>query len=371
MSELREAVFFRWLLGEKEYGEWNESDLRKLADRHRILLYPFIGKDQQCFYSKDFLEISRLAYLQNIQRVQSADQFLSRLNTFLSSISAIGIVLKGIPLADNYYASRFHRHARDVDILIESGNIMAVAQWLVFQGYHMHSDYLQYNNKQQSDCLEQQHHFCFYGQSATLPHVIELHWRCRSSVDAFSFDPFATGASLLKTNLDRIFTMDHLEQFIYLCVHGTEHRWYRLKWLLDLPMILQYEKFHWMDVLKRAREVGAEEHVLLSMDLLHRLTGKYFIDGDHGLMYAPSESKKVDKILVALQNSAMLETGYTTAFKQLFFLASFNHRVLQWKFWRRWLISPADWKRFPLPERFHFLYYIMRPLFWVIRKSCE
>lgn len=371
MRELREAVFFRWLLGESEFGELSESELQMLADRHRIILYPCIEKNQHCFYSSDFLGTSRLQYLQNMQRVESTDLFLSNLDTFLSSISAIGIVLKGIPLAANYYASRFHRHARDVDILIESENIMKVAQWLVSNGYHMQSDYLQFNRKQQSDYLEQNHHFCFYGQSTTLPQVIELHWRCRSSVDSFSFDPFAAGAPLLKTHLDRIFTMDHLEQFIYLCVHGTEHRWYRLKWLLDLPMVMRYKKFHWNDVSKRASELGAWEHLCVSMHLLHRLTGTYFIDGVHGLTYDAAVGEKVDKIFVALQNNAMVEIGYAAAFQQLFFQASFHHRILKWKFWKRWLNSPADWKRFPLPERVHFLYYFMRPFFWLIRKSWD
>lgn len=120
---------------------------------------------------------------------------------------------------------------------------MALSQWLVSQGYHMQSDYMQFNSKQQADFREQSHHFCFYGHSAVLPQVIELHWRCRSSIDAFSFDPFALDAPLLKTNWDCIFTMNHLEQLIYLCVHGTEHRWYRLKWLLDLPMLMQHKNF--------------------------------------------------------------------------------------------------------------------------------
>ncbi|MFN4976515.1 MAG: nucleotidyltransferase family protein [Bacteroidota bacterium] len=369
MMESREAIFFRWLLGESECIDLTESDLRTMADRHRILLYPFINKHQYCFYSDDFMEASRLEYLQNMQRVQSTDLFLKRLNRYLSSISAIGIVLKGIPLANNYYASRFHRHTRDVDILIESGNIMAVSQWLVSQGYHMQSDYMQFNSKQQADFREQSHHFCFYGHSAVLPQVIELHWRCRSSIDAFSFDPFALDAPLLKTNWDCIFTMDHLEQLIYLCVHGTEHRWYRLKWLLDLPVLMQHEKFHWNELSKRARELGAWEHLAVSMQLLQKLTGKYFMEGYGNFINDTAVCKKVNSILIALQNSAMLETGYAAAFRQMFFQASFNRRFRKWTFWKRWLMSPADWKRFPLPEKFHFLYYFMRPLFWVIRKS--
>jgi hypothetical protein len=369
MMEWREAVFFRWLLGEKECINWTESDLRKMADRHRILLYPFIDKHQHCFYSDDFMEASRFEYLQNMQRIHSVDLFLGRLNIFLSSISAIGIVLKGVPLAVNYYASRFHRHARDIDLLITSENIPQVTQWLKSQGYQLQSDYLQFNSEQQADYMEQNHHFCFYGQSTTLPQVIELHWRCRSSIDAFSFDPFAAGAPLLKTNWDRIFTMDHIEQLIYLCVHGTEHRWYRLKWLLDLPLLMQHEKFHWTDVSKRARELGAWEHLGVSMLLLQKLTGRHFMNGIHDMMHHPAACKKVESILVSLQNNAMIETGYAAAFRQMFFQASFNRRVLNWTFWKRWLMSPADWIRFPLPEKFHFLYYFMRPLFWLIRKS--
>lgn len=367
--ESREAIFFRWLLGESDCVDLTESDMRKMADRHRILLYPFIGKHQLCYYSEDFIETSKIEYLQNMQRIHSTDLFLGRMNIFLSSISAIGIVLKGIPLAANYYASRFHRHARDVDILIESENIPQVTQWLTSQGYQLQSDFLQFNRKQQVDYLQQNHHFCFYGQSTTLPQVIELHWRCRSSVDAFSFDPFAAGAPLLKTNWDRISTMDHLEQLIYLCVHGTEHRWYRLKWLLDLPLLMQHEKFNWTELSDKARELGAWEHLAVSMLLLQRLTGRHFMNGMPDIMHHLAARKKVESILVSLQNNAMIETGYAVAFRQMFFHASFNRRFRKWTFWKRWLMSPADWKRFPLSEKFHFLYYFMRPLFWLIRKS--
>ena len=369
MRKMEVAVFLKWLLGEKEGEQWNESDLSRLADRHRILLYPFIRKYQCNFFSDDFVQASRLKYFRNIQRVKSVEDFLIRLNAFLSTVSAVGIVLKGTPLASRYYESIYHRHSRDVDILIQSEKVMLVAQWLISIGYRLQSDFLTYSEKQQVYYLQQNHHFCFYGELVELPEVIELHWRCRANDDVFTLEPFSRDTTLLQTDFDRIFTLHHLDHFIYLCVHGTEHRWYRIKWLLDLPMMARHGKLNWHQLPNRAAELGALEHLYVSLYLLRTFIGKTFIHGSDGQIWNDATKYKVDSIIAAMQDPAMIETGYKSAFRQIFYLASFNRRFCKWTFWKRWMISPTDWKTFPIPEKFYFLYYFLRPVFWVIRKS--
>lgn len=54
------------------------------------------------------------------------------------------------------------------------------------------------------------------------------------------------------------------------------------------------------------------------MQLLQKLTGKYFMEGYDNMINDTAACKKVDSVLIALQNSAMLETGYAAAFRQIF-----------------------------------------------------
>ena len=365
------AAIFKWLLGDVVCNHFEESRLLDWEKRHRVLLYPFIRIHDQTYFSADFLNRCRANYLRNYYRVVQVEYFFQKFNEFLFAHSMHAFILKGVPVAENYYPDKFNRHSRDVDVLVEQHQLNVVAAWLKSEGFHLDSDYFLYNKKQQDIFLTSNHHVCFYGTNAAHPSIIELHWKLRSNDDICNINPFEKDYTRLKTSYDHLYTLNHIDQFIYLCVHGTEHVWYRLKWLLDLPFISNKINLDWQNIKVRANELNALEHVKISLCLIHHFTGKTLIPGAEVESFENDIKIKVSKIVSRINQPAMIETGYMVAFRQIRFLSSFNNRKWKLSFWLKWWMSPADWKCFPLPNQLFFLYYLLRPVFWLIRKSFQ
>ncbi len=364
------AVILQWLMGEMENIEIGESDLLRFAMRHRVLLYPLLKHQYSRNYSSAFLQTCLDQYIENISQVEKVALFYSRFNAFLMSHPMRAIVLKGVPLSEAYYANKYHRHSRDVDILVQQEDLFVVADWLRSEGYRIETDVFSYHQKQQDIYWRHNHHFCCYGRKNELPLVVELHWRLRSNDDVCDVrlnDSF--NLSLLKTSYKQLFVLNHLDQFIYLCVHGTEHGWFRMKWLLDLPLMARKVTFDWRSIQYRAKELNALEHVKVSLYLIYRLTGKSIIHDFDVRHCNISTIIKSTFIIHRMNATVFVETGYGSAIKQLLFISSFNNRVVRLSFWKKWGMSTADWKMFPLPASLFFLYYWMRPFFWVCRKA--
>jgi len=138
--------------------------------------------------------------------------------------------------------------------------------------------------------------------------------------------------------------------------------------LLDLPMMAARVEFDWNSIQYRAKELNALEHVNVSLYLIYRLTGRSIIHDFDVRHCSISIIIKSTFLIHRINVTAFVETGYRSAIKQLLFISSFNNRVLRLSFWKRWGMSTADWKLFPLPASLFFLYYWMRPFFWVFRK---
>lgn len=363
------AVMLKWLLGDVEGNKLDELQLLQWSERHRILLYPFIHAQEKKYFSSQFLQHCRYKYFQNHQRIQKVENFFKKLNEFLKVQSIYATVLKGVFISENYYTDKFVRHSRDVDILVDEQYILLLTDWLRGEGFQLESDYFSYHLKQKEIFWRNNHHFCFYGDNDAYPSIVELHWKLRSNDDVCNIEPFRGDFLSLKTSYSHLFVFNHLDQFIYLCVHGTEHAWYRMKWLLDLVFLTNRVKLNWKQVSNRARQLNALEYVEISLYLMHYLTEKNVVDDFRIDLCSYSIKRRSVHIWKRMSQSSYIENGYVAAVRQIFFLSSFNERKYNWNFWMKWWISPADWKKFPLPNCFFFLYYPLRPFFWIIRKS--
>jgi hypothetical protein len=368
MREEMVAVLFKWLLGVYREIDLDEAELLKLSERHRVdsLLYPRIKEISN--FSSTFKYAVKTAYLNNFHRVSVAQNFLHELDDFFQNAGITGLVLKGILLSENYYDDRVSRHARDLDLLVDLRHVEIVRYWLLGKGFFSDTNFTKYNKKQQEQFFRLNHHLVFYGSDPVHPRVVELHWKLRSDDDAFGMDPFNNKSELLSTRYKCLFALNHLDQFIYLCVHGSEHAWYRLKWLMDLPMILMHKQFGWKKMEQRASELNAVEHLQLALYVLYKISDQLFVDGYEPMKMSRKIKRKSAYVLLKLTKDDFIELGYKTAFENLLFIAGFNKRMLSLRFWSSRWITSADWLRFPLPEKFFFLYYPMRPFFWLIRR---
>ena len=69
-------------------------------------------------------------------------------------------------------------------------------------------------------------------------------------------------------------TLSPEDLLIYLCVHGTKHRWERLTWIADVAELVQSSgDIDWQTTIERSTALGSLRVVLLGLYLSHAVLG--------------------------------------------------------------------------------------------------
>ncbi len=165
------------------------------------------------------------AYLANALRNQLFAEELARLLKLLGEAGIPVIPLKGVTLAQSLYGDPAARVCSDIDILVPPTKVAQAIDWILASGYR--SDF------NDSFFLKVvQRHGRHYDA------VQDLWAGCRSQsflgVPAYSLTPEW--------------------EFLYLCIHATDHEWRSLKWLVDIHEIASSGLVDWQCVMKKTEE---------------------------------------------------------------------------------------------------------------------
>ncbi len=163
------------------------------------------------------------------------------------------------------------------------------------------------------------------------------------------------------------------DQLVALCCHGTKHRWARLKWLVDISeMLRQPAGFHWdrieaITTEKPLARASTALGILLAQDLLHAPRPE--------ILPKTLEPNERTRTVAAGISAEILSQGRTMGLEAFHStLPSLEGGVVAWMsyLWLRypkWLfehaiarIDPKDRAVVQIPERFEFLYHIVRPI---------
>jgi hypothetical protein len=215
------------------------------------------------------------------------------------------------------------------------------------------------------------HDEIFYNESDRSAPVVELHWKLRNALGNFKFDTNADRGLLsrVEENGKSFSVFNHVDQFVFLSVHGAEHAWFKVKWLVDLVHLIKVIEFDWDKVVIRANELNSLREVRLAWELLEQFYGlqkphpirqirlslldqfrmKYFF---HQLVY--------DGHFCDTKKEKILNVLYTVSLNKKSFLS----KELIYKN----LTNTTDWLTLPLPESLFFVYFPLRPFIWVYRK---
>jgi hypothetical protein len=150
-------------------------------------------------------------------------------------------------------------------------------------------------------------------------------------------------------------------------VHGTEHAWFRLKWLCDILLIINSREFDWGDVKTRASELNCIAHLSISWLVLNRF---FQMKIPNELEVYINANQYLSQIKFVTE-SVFLDIPYRTSrvgkLKHLLFLSSLNARKLSSINFSKFLTSHNDWNFIKLPDYFFFMYFFLRPFLWIYR----
>lgn len=289
------------------------------------------------------------------------------------------MVFKGPAVAQRHYYDVSLRHVNDLDVWVPPEKLLQARKVLSERGFRLDEQARHWDiaarGRRHLDFLlnyyfEEQHDSAEFGP-------LELHWQLTGNLAQFSIDPqqmMERGREILLGEA-RVVTMPAEDELLYLCEHGGRHGWYRLKWLADLPRVLESTDWNWKAVFQRARLAGSHKTLLLGLALCRDLFAwpcpAAVADEVAGFRSLAPIAKTVATGLKApgeiFGRTSQLPFSWRIQDSARAVLLSGGLPAVRSHLYRR-MLSPKDLKVLALPDRFFWLYFFLRPALLVTRQ---
>lgn len=276
-------------------------------------------------------------------------------------------VLKGLDVSLRAYKDLAVRDAGDIDLLVSPENVSEAYSILESKGWH--SNKKNYRSFFSSAILRNSHHEMGLLRNG-FP-VLELHWRP-------TYNPLELPLHFLQKSPVSMQANTGLPGFsnenllIYLCIHGSKHGWGRLKWLFDLPNVIEQLEIDWPLVWKKSDELGAGFVVQQALMLAARYCNVQLSNEmTAGFRYRISDSQW--RSIDAFQSGPELWMSKPPLrlaihmWLNRIFTAS-RPRILLWYCMSMLNPSINDYELISLPRKLEPLYFVLRPFTWALRR---
>lgn len=325
-----------------------------LLIRHRVLPLVYWNLKEESRISEGLKDkLKQLAAANQLQALQSRHmQFRLQKELYLQQYK--GFFLKGVSLSEQYYGDAGLRHVMDIDCWLEEKALGPIGDWLFNEGYSSVPDIRHLNARQFAFVQRTDHDLQFLTDKPGLPKVIELHWKLRGPLGGFNLQPDAP--------------MNEVDHFLYLCTHGTEHGWFRMKWLFDLPQIIDTVSFDWEAVRERAIVLDCLDHLEIAMTVLKEFLNEPIPKAISSRLQPhqyESHLRYIRQVIVVESTFNDNDTNRLAYFKYMLLL---SRRKFNWVLVLKYLTSHQDWKLLPLPKQLFFLYFPLRPFLVLLRR---
>lgn len=299
---------------------------------------------------------------------------LTRLSHRFAGAGLRVLVLKGVPLALRLYGDVGLRCAQDIDLLVDPTDADAADAVLRETGHLPADTVLPGRNRAvlRRWFKEAIYHHPDYGR-------VELHHRLTEVAELLPWDFAALwrGRDEIRVGDAAVPVLGGRHLACYLCAHAAEHAWHRLRWLTDLAVLLR-EPGGPGAALATADEAGLSAPMLHAITLAHDWLGLPIDERVGVAARADRRVARLDRLLAhsyvgeawhimpprgsmaALLRYSLWQRLYRLSIKPVW---SYRLRLL-----RRELISPADWTALPLPSGLSWLYPLIRPFGWLLRR---
>lgn len=275
---------------------------------------------------------------------------------------------KGPSLAYRYYREPALRQFRDIDLLIPRQYTVRVGQRLRETGFrsHKHSawgtdDGLQFLQRfvGMMDWISPE------GVLVEIPSTLDSDW------DRLPTEEIVAQAERVDLAGVTVRAPSDPDFLCYMCKHHSRHHWARLHWIADLNAILSHPSFDLKAVRDRARQRGFERTVEAAL-AIHRAVAEpepwTFRFDD------PFAHELFRHCLINLEGDFEQELALRASFPATSIdispvLRRRRHRIA--RNLMRFKPRSEDFIQCPLPARWHFLYYLLRPFLFMSRKSDE
>jgi hypothetical protein len=353
------------------YDSIIEDDFLTLIERHRIapVIYHVL-KSKEIVSSQGLQKLKHLVELNLFRSMSAKREMISFLKFSISADHKL-LFLKGLILSEMYYGDISLRHTMDLDVWVEIDSVEASISYLNHCGYVSSPEWSKLSDKQKCYFKKAFHDLSFSHRTDNSRIPIELHWRLREGNGHFTYDPDKEWEKMQQISFgnNTIHAMNEIDLFLYLTVHGTEHAWFRLKWLVDLPVLISKSNLDWKIVIDRAIFLKCEKHLYITILLLNTLLGFEIPRAFHSMNVDGEYRSSVDYIVDRIVSDQHFNANDMERWKTL----AFNRKLAEsgnndMRFLLKYFTNPNDWKTLKLPDSIFFLYFPLRPFLFLYRR---
>ena len=270
-------------------------------------------------------------------------------------------VLKGLPVGQRYYGDAGLRQTGDIDLLVPQPMLDKTSHLLASAGYRTTNPINHLTARQRSYFLFTENQLELEAPSSGS--VIELHWRPLQLPSTLAELDLSTQTNRWAVADCQIPFLDDEETLLHLCAHGAKHAWYRMKWVFDLPNVLESRAWDWLSLREKAQRYRCERELLLGLAIAQHLsnweapaTVRPWLDEFN----APE--KYFDFIAQAIVQPDRWMNTPTGIFKRNRYAARFNDGLDCWKYHLATIATHRrDWELLPLPDALFPFYFLLSP----------
>lgn len=308
-------------------------------------------------------ELRTMAVL-NVQRALARTGELLRLAAEWERAGRRVIAFKGPVLARQLYGEAGLRAAGDLDLLVAPADAAAASAALRGDGYRRTYPDFELTPLQWEKFLRLQHELNHHHAGRGI--TVELQWRLEE-LPPVAFDELWRARGSVNLAGQSLATLPAEISALHLFAHGARHGWASLFWLLDIALLLPAAGPGLWAVACRLR---------LTRPLLQGVTlaGQLFGVTPPDDLREPLARADADGPLLAearrrISLPEVRQAGLGPVFRDTLYAFRLQET------WRGRLgliqprlLSPQNWKRWPLPDRWFWLYYPASPVLWMWRR---
>jgi len=344
----------------------NWDYLISAAYRHGILPILYRNLKKLCISKlpRVFLNNLQAIIIQNGLRNLMFTRVLFSIFDIFDNNAIQAVPLKGPILSKYVYGDIALRTFSDLDILVLPEDSHRVVELLTINGYMPESILTP----------TQQLHFMRCSNQIVLKHLetkvpIEIHWELMGPyfVRSISLNELIERTEFIQVEGKKLKVLGLEDLLIYLCVHGSKHRWGRLEWIFCVAVLISNRSdIDWDVVINRAQNWHCFRMLLLGLYLVHDFLNvtlpspvKKMTEQDTSL---PMLAKKVRQELFSKADES--EEPWRGASIRSFQIHALDSIWDATHFTLKLIFKPTfeEWNARLLPNSFTFLLYGIRPL---------
>lgn len=337
--------------------DWEE--VFRLADSHGTasLLYQNLSRLGHAVPSAALLAL-RQRYERNVHKSLFVALELVRILNCLDALGVDAIPYKGIVLSEAYYGDMALRQTGDMDLFVREHDVKRIKNAVRELGYTLR---VPIPENAEEDYISSGYECTF--DSPLGRNLLEVQWALQPRFYAVDFDMDGLFERAVNVTVAgrSVKTPSPEDLLLVLSVHAAKHVWGRLMWLCDIAQVVKRESVNWDVVQARAREIGIERILHITLLLTNRFLGMQIPGPIEQAVQADRTGRNVtDEIAADLAGGVTHEEVNVSYFRLMMRLR--ERRMDRLRFLARLTFTPGpgEWEAVRLPKALFPLYRLVR-----------